>query len=91
MLTPAYRNSFEKDVKLAKKRGKKLAKLGKVIQCLIEGKKLPIRNKDHNLTGDWRYHRECHIEPDWLLIYRIKRDEKIIVFERTGTHTDLFE
>lgn len=80
---------FEKDVKLAKKRGKDLSKLRKLMELLLEGKKLPLKNRDHWLTGNYNDRRECHIEPDWLLIY--KPEQKQIIFERTGTHSDLFD
>ncbi len=59
-------------------------------ELLVMGKRLPARNKDHLLTGNWRNHRECHIEPDWLLIYRVNDDKNMIEYVRTGTHADLF-
>jgi len=80
---------FEKDVKLARKRGKDLSKLRDVIDILLEGKRLPHKYFDHWLTGNYTDRRECHIEPDWLLIY--KPESKEIIFERTGTHSDLFK
>jgi mRNA interferase YafQ len=80
---------FEKDINLAKKRGKDLSKLRKIIELLIEGKKLPMKNCDHWLTGNYSNRRECHIEPDWLLIYKPGEDQ--IIFERTGSHSDLFK
>lgn len=80
---------FEKDVKLARKRGKDLSKLRAIILLILEGKKLPIKFCDHWLTGNYIDRRECHIEPDWLLIYKPGTTE--IVFERTGTHSDLFK
>jgi len=80
---------FEKDVKLAKKRGKDLKRLKEIMDILIEGKKLPKKFCDHSLTGNFNERRECHIEPDWLLIYKLGKYE--IVFERTGSHSDLFK
>ena len=79
---------FRRDVKLAQQRGKDTAKLREVIQLLIEGNPLPSRFRDHPLKGDWKHHRDCHIEPDWLLIYKIDGDDLYLV--RTGTHSDLF-
>lgn len=89
MFKPVTTKRFEKDVKLARKRGKDLSKLRSVIDFLLEGRKLPRNNFDHWLTGDYKDRRECHIEPDWLLIY--KPELKQIIFERTGTHSDLFK
>jgi mRNA interferase YafQ len=79
---------FRRDVKLAQKRGKDMAKLRNIILLLIEGKPLPSRYRDHPLAGEWSHHRDCHIEPDWLLIYKIDGDDLHLV--RTGTHSDLF-
>lgn len=80
---------FEKDVKLSKKRGKDLEKLKDVMRLLAEEKQLPPKYNDHPLSGNYINRRECHIEPDWLLIY--KKEHNIIIFERTGTHSDLFK
>ena len=79
---------FKRDVKLAKKRGKDMAKLRELLMLLVEGNSLPPRYKDHPLGGNWKHHRDCHIEPDWLLIYKIDGDDLYLV--RTGTHSDLF-
>ena len=84
-----YRNIFKKDVKRAKKRGKDLAHLKRVIDLLVTPNLLPEKYRDHTLIGQYRNRRECHIEPDWLLIY--KREANVIIFERTGTHADLFK
>ncbi|HHU0079753.1 TPA: type II toxin-antitoxin system YafQ family toxin [Legionella pneumophila] len=89
MLKPITTNQFEKDVKLAKKRGKELSKIFKIMQLLLSQEKLPAKNRDHTLTGNYANRRECHIEPDWLLIYKLESDA--IIFERTGTHSDLFK
>jgi mRNA interferase YafQ len=79
---------FNKDIKRLQKRGKNIGKLKEVIELLIEKKPLPPKNRDHRLTGNWINHRDCHIEPDWLLIYKLLDDE--LRLERTGTHSDLF-
>ena len=88
MLQPIYTNSFAKDIKLAQKRGKNIDKLKKIIELLVNKEPIPQKYRDHNLVGNFIGRRECHIEPDWLLIYKIDKDE--IIFERTGTHSDLF-
>jgi mRNA interferase YafQ len=79
---------FKRDVKLADRRGRDLAKLRELILLLVEGDPLPPRYKDHSLSGNWKHHRDCHIEPDWLLLYKIDGDDLHMV--RTGTHSDLF-
>ena len=89
MLEILYTGRFKKDFKLTKKRGKDLGKLEVVISLLVEGKGLPARYQDHALVGNYVGRRECHIESDWLLIYKL--DGNCIIFERTGTHTDLFQ
>jgi len=79
---------FKRDSKRAKKRGKALEKLKAVIKQLQVGPSLDPKHRDHPLTGTYSGYRECHIEPDWLLIYRIEGNNLILV--RTGTHSDLF-
>lgn len=79
---------FERDLELAGRRGKKLDRLWSVVERLLEGRDLEPRHRPHRLSGDWAEFRECHIEPDWLLIWRETGDEVILV--RTGTHADLF-
>ncbi len=79
---------FKKDVKRAEKRGKDLTELKAVLDLLIEGKPLPPEYKDHPLRGNFAGSRDCHIQPDWILIYTIV--ETHVRFERTGTHSDLF-
>lgn len=86
---PSYTRQFEKDLKRVRKRGKDLASIKPVIAALIDAQPLPAQHRDHALRGNYVGRRECHIEPDWLLIYKLIDDS--IVFERTGTHTDLFE
>ena len=81
---------FKKDYKLAQKRGYNMNLLKEVIDILANGEQLPQKYLDHPLSGDYRGARECHIEPDWLLIYRIEKDLLVLGLTRTGTHSDLF-
>ena len=81
---------FKKDYKLAIKRGLKISLLEDVVAALAMGEILPDKNKDHPLTGNWAGYRECHILPNWLLIYRIEDDVLVLTLSRTGTHSDLF-
>jgi len=79
---------FKKDVKRQLRQGKDQKKVIAVVAILLAGKALPTKHKDHPLKGAWIGRRDCHIEPDWILIYRITEDE--LRLERTGTHSDLF-
>jgi mRNA interferase YafQ len=88
MLQPIYKKKFEKDLKRVAKRGNNLNKLRTIINNLIHEKPLDKKFLDHPLKGEYADCRECHIEPDWLLIYLIDGD--YITFVRTGTHSDLF-
>ena len=81
---------FQKDLKQAKKRGYDLALLTEIIKKLSAGKPLPDKNKDHGLSGNYSGCRECHITPDWLLIYEISDEDLSLYLTRTGTHSDLF-
>ena len=81
---------FQKDLKRAQKRGYKLDLLTEIIKKLANGEPLPAKNRDHALSGIYEGCRECHIEPDWLLIYEIVDQELILYLTRTGTHSDLF-
>ena len=81
---------FKKDVKRAKKRGKDMAKLKALLDSLIEGELLPFHYLDHPLHGPFQGSRDCHLEPDWILIYTLTEKNKHVRFERTGTHSDLF-
>ncbi len=90
MLDIVPSNQFKKDLKLAKKRGLKIDNLRNVIETLAAEKSLDEKHRDHNLSGEYKGFRECHIEPDWLLIYRIDRDVLELFLFRTGTHADLF-
>jgi mRNA interferase YafQ len=89
MLKPSYTGQFERDLGAMLKRGKKGDKIKAVMRKLIEEDPLEARFRDHKLAGKYKDRRECHVEPDWLLIYKKTKEE--IVFERTGSHTDLFE
>jgi mRNA interferase YafQ len=84
----AQTKQFKKDVKRMRKRGKDLEKVKAVIDLLVAGEPLPPKNRDHKLGGNWIGRRDCHIEPDWILIYKLTEDE--LLLERTGTHSDLF-
>lgn len=88
--TVKFTSTFKKDYKRAIKRGFKISLLEDVITLLAMGEALPVKNKDHSLSGDWEGHRECHIQPDWLLIYHIEADILVLTLSRTGTHSDLF-
>ena len=83
-------NQFRKDLKLVAKRGYKIELLTDVIKKLASGEKLAPKHKDHQLSGNLGFYRECHIQPDWLLIYEIDGNELILYLTRTGTHSDLF-
>lgn len=89
MRTFSRTNQFKKDVKLAARRGWDLAKLKTIIDLLIDDDLLPAQFKDHPLRGNWEGSRDCHIEPDWVLIYTLE-GKNHVRFERTGTHSDLF-
>ncbi len=83
-------SKFKKDYKIAMKRGLKIELLDNVIKLLANGEKLPEENKDHNLAGNYKGYRECHIQPDWLLVYKISDNTLILSLSRTGSHSDLF-
>ena len=89
-LRPAYTGRFKRDVKTMQKRGKDMQKLKELMELLIEQLPLEPRHRDHSLSGPWNGHRDCHVDPDWVLIYKIVFEENEIRFERTGTHADLF-
>lgn len=89
MLTLVLSTQFKREARRAKKQGKNLAKLQELIEFLRRQELLPERYRDHSLRGGWKGYREVHIEPDWLLIYRVKGDELHLV--RTGSHSSLFK
>ncbi len=88
MRAPNYTTQFERDLRLAERRGKDIGKLKAILKALIHEEPLPERQRDHPLPGNYKGRRECHIESDWLLIYKLVNNE--IIFERTGSHNDLF-
>ena len=88
MLEPIYKNKFKQDIERMKKRVKQLKKLQEIILILLNQQVLPRKYLDHFLRGQYNDYRECHIEPDWLVIYLL--NNKTITFIRTGTHADLF-
>ena len=85
-----FTSQFKKDLKLAKKQGKNLEKLLAVIDILANGETLDAKYRDHELTGNYRGTRECHIEPDWLLIYEIQGSILVLMLYRLGSHAKLF-
>ena len=90
MLTIKYETTFKRDFKRIVKRGYNIKLLENVIEMLANEQTLPEKYRDHSLIGDYADFRECHITPDWLLIYRISNAELILYLTRTGTHSDLF-
>ena len=90
MLTVKYTTKFKKDLERVKKRGVDLKKLQVVVGKLANRESLEERHRDHPLTGNYVGYRECHITPDWLLIYKIDNAELVLVLTRTGSHSDLF-
>ena len=88
MLKPSFTKQFDRDLKRMLKHGKDKNKIKLVISTLINEKRLEPKNKDHKLVCNYEARRECHIEPDWLLIYKLETE--MIIFERTGRHSDLF-
>ena len=90
MLTIKYQTAFKRDYKRIKKRGYDLRLLEDVIVLLAQEQELPPAYRDHALTGDYSGCRECHIAPDWLLVYEVLQDELLLYLTRTGTHSDLF-
>ena len=86
-----FTNQFKKDLKLARKQNKKLDKLFDVITILANGGTLDVKYRDHALTGTYKDTRECHIEPDWLLIYEIQNNVLVLMLYRIGSHSELFK
>ena len=91
MLTIRYSSKFKKDYKTIKKRGYDIRLLEEVLKILRTEQLLPSKYRDHALIGNYKNYRECHITPDWLLIYIIKDSELLLELTRTGTHSDLFK
>lgn len=90
MYSIVYTSRMKRDAKLMQKRGKDMSKLVHILNLLSTGVQLPDENRDHQLTGNLKDFRECHIESDWLLMYRIIEDKLILSATATGTHSDLF-
>jgi mRNA interferase YafQ len=84
-----YTTQFKKDYKKIKRQKKDLSKLRVVIEKLVSQQTLETKYKDHQLTGNWKVHRDCHIEPDWILIYQLT--DNVLILERTGSHSELFK
>ena len=84
-------SQFKKDLKKSIKQKRDLSKLETVINLLQKMEKLPLKYRDHNIIGNWNGHRECHLEPDWLLIYKIEKELKSLNLVRTGSHSELFK
>lgn len=85
-----WTSQFKRDYKLAMKRNKDIALIDDCIRKLAAREELAPKYRDHDLTGNWVGHRECHVQPDWLLVYRIEDDDLILVLARTGSHSDLY-
>jgi mRNA interferase YafQ len=83
-------NQFKRDVKRCQKQGKNMRDFDRVHQLLIKGEPLPVQLRNHVLTGNWKGHYECHLKPDWLLIYQVNDSEKEITYVRMGSHSELF-
>lgn len=86
-----FTNPFKRDFKLAKKQGRNLEKLFEVVELLAEGKSLAAKYRDHELVGNYKGTRECHVEPDWLLIYEIREEVLVLMLYRLGSHSELFK
>lgn len=86
-----WTSKFKKDYKLAEKRHMPMHLLHNIIQKLVNNETLPIENRDHPLSNNWKGYRECHITPDWLLIYKHENDKLVLTLARTGSHSDLFK
>ena len=91
MLEVVVSNQFKRDLKRAVRRGRDISLLENIVNTLAERRPLSASNRDHSLTGNWSGCRECHIQPDWLLIYKVSGDELFLLLMRTGTHADLFD
>jgi len=87
-LSPVQTTRFRRDIRQMGRSGKNIELLEAIVRKLARGEPLPPRNRDHNLGGNWKGYRECHITPDWLLIYKV--DGRDLVLVRTGSHSDLF-
>ena len=88
--TVKFTNQFKKDLKIAKKQGKDIDKLFGIIEILANGNQLSVKYRDHELVGNYKGTRECHIESDWLLIYEIRENILVLMLNRVGSHSELF-
>ncbi len=86
-----FTTQFKKDLKLAKKQNKDIEKLFAVVELLANGEKLDFKYNDHDLSGNYKGTRECHIEPDWLLVYEYQNDILVLMLYRLGSHSELFK
>jgi len=91
MLAPQETARFRRDLRRMRRRGKDIGRIQAVVRLLVNEEPLPERQRDHRLVGDWHHCRECHVEPDWLLIYQIDTERATLTLVRTGTHADLFD
>ena len=89
-LKVVWTTRFKRDYKRAMKRGLDMSRLDEVIRTLAAGRELAVVHRDHALGGEWRGHRECHVQPDWLLIYYVDDERLVLTLTRTGTHAALF-
>lgn len=85
-----FTTKFKKDIKLAKRQGRNTDKLLRIIEQLANGEPLEAKYRDHDLSGDYQGWRECHIEPDWLLVYKLLDDVLVLLLNRIGSHSELF-
>ena len=91
MLDIVQTSRFKRDLRRCAKRGKDIDKMESIVTKIQHLKELPVKNRDHVLTGEWNGFRECHIEPDWLLIYKLDEANSLLHLVRTGSHADLFD
>ncbi len=89
--TIKFTTQFKRDLKLAKKQNKNIDKLFEIIEILADGNQLSAKYRDHELTNNYKDTRECHIEPDWLLIYEIREEILVLMLNRLGSHSELFQ
>ena len=90
MYNVEYSTKYKKQYRKMVKRGLNMALLDEVVDMLVSGQTLPSKYRDHYLKGDWKGFKECHVAPDWLLIYKIENDTLLLTLQQTGTHSDLF-
>ncbi len=91
MLDIFFTAKFKKDFKRLQKQGKNMGLLASALEMLASGQSLPENMRDHSLSGDYRGHRECHLAPDWLLVYRVDKERLVLTATRTGSHSELFD